>query len=222
MDRDRFLTFFAPLFLVLILATSHAFAAKEYYRYTNNKGVTVIDDQIPPALVPNGYDIITREGLLIRRVPRELTDEELRLRNTDEARAQFKADEERKMREWDESLLLRYSDTVDIEAARDRALRDLHIRVSILRSNRTSLKSQIEREQERAADLERRGLDVPPETANAIEQMRIEIEDIETSIEARREEVENVRQSYDRDIERFKTLQDRIELRRKYSTKQKN
>ena len=52
--------------------------------------------------------------------------------------------EQQRLREWDESLLLRYSTVADIEAARERALRDLRIRLSILKGNKRSLKQQAE------------------------------------------------------------------------------
>ena len=191
----------------------------EFYRYKNAKGVTVIDGQIPPELAPNGYDVISKSGQLIRRVPRQLSGEELRLANTDEARARLKEQEEARNREWDESLMLRYSDVADIEAARDRSVRDLQIRISILRSNLSSLKAQIEREQARAADIERRGSTVPPAIKDAIDKMRAEIGDTEEAIALRQKEVEESRQAYQRDIDRFKTLEEKLQLRREYSSK---
>lgn len=219
MKTGHSLTVMVAVFLAFaVLAPSLLAEPGQYYRYRNEKGVVVIDDKIPPELAPNGYDVITREGILVRRVERELSDEELRLRNTEESRARLREEEARRMQAWDESLLLKYSDLADLEAARERAIRDLQIRISILKSNRSSLKSQIEREQQRAADIERRGLDVPADVSDAIDQMRIEIEDIEASIDARAQEVDEVRAAFQRDIDRFKTLQDRIELRRQISS----
>ena len=190
-------------------------AAGELYRYFNEKGVQVIDDKVPPEFVPNGYDIINQDGTLIKRIPRQLSEEELRLRNTEESRMRLRQEEEKRLREWDESLMRRYSDIEDIEAAKLRAVRDLQIRISILRSNLITIKAQIEREQKKAADIERRGATVPKAISENIDVMRLEIEDTEQSIIVRREEIESVKASYQRDIERFTTLLDRVEMRRK-------
>ncbi len=193
-------------------------AGNQLYRYTNDKGVKVINDAIPPEFVSKGYDIIHMDGTLIKRIPRQLSEEELRLRNTDESRARFKEEEEARMQAWDESLMLRYSDVADIEAAQSRAIRDLEIRISILKSNLVSIKSQIEREQAKAADIERRGSDVPEELSKTISTLRLEIEDTEQSIAVRREEIAMVKASYRRDIDRFKTLQDRVKMRRRQAS----
>ena len=203
------------LLLALLVSTD---ASSQLYRYTNDKGVTVIDDKVPPEFVRNGYDVISNNGALIRRVPRQLSEEELELRNTDESRARLREEEEARMQAWDQSLMLRYSSVDDIEAAEKRAMRDLQIRISILKSNLVTIKSQIEREQKRAADIERQGYDVPTDLSKNITTMRLEIEDTEQSIQLRREEIEQVKASFKRDIDRFKTLADRVEMRRTQSS----
>ena len=71
--------------------------------------------------------------------------------------------------------MLRYSTIEDIEAARERALRDLRIRVSILKSNKRSLKQQVENYQAQAADLERSGKEVDVERLQVIEDLQGEI-----------------------------------------------
>lgn len=207
---------YCPALVALLLVFAPLLQAdSQLYRYINEKGVQVIDDKVPPQFVSKGYDIILQDGTLLQSVPRQLSGEELRLRNTDESRARLQVEEEQKMRAWDESLLLRYSSIEDIEAAQKRAMRNLHIRISILRSNLAAVKSQIEREQSKAADLERRGIDVPQEMISVIDTLRLEIEDTEQSIALRREEIGSLKASYQRDIDRFKTLLDSVEMRRK-------
>lgn len=190
--------------------------AGQVYRYLNDEGVPVINHSIPPEFVPRGYDILDANTLqLIKRVPRTLTEEERRLRNTDEARAQLKAEEERKLKEWDESLMIRYSSVSDIEAAESRAVQDLQIRISILKSNLTSIKALIEKEQQSAANMERRGIAAPKELLSKIQILRQEIEDTEQAIKIRNHEIDQVKASFLRDIERFKTLSDQVEMRRR-------
>lgn len=189
-------------------------AAREMYRYTNDKGNTVIDYQVPPEYVANGYEVLNDEGMVLRVVPRELSAEEQALLTNREQRAEAARAEQERLRKWDESLLLRYSTVADIEAARERALRDLRIRLSILQSNKRSLKNQVENYQSQAADQERAGRAVDMTLLNAIEDLQDQITSTDRSINDRQEEIQRVADSYQRDIERFEQLLEVVELRR--------
>lgn len=204
--------------VVMLMAAGYAQGAAQLYRYTNEKGVQVINSTIPPEFVSKGYDVILEDGTLLRRVPRQLTEDELKLRNTDASRQRLREEEAEQMRAWDESLMLRYSSLDDIEAAKTRAVRDLQIRISIQKSNLITIKAQIEREQERAADIERQGGQVPEALSKTIDSLRREVEDTEQSIVLRREEIEGVKASYQRDMDRFATLLHRVEMRQKSRT----
>jgi len=188
--------------------------SQNLYRYTNSEGTTVVDYQVPAEYVANGYEVLDKKGTVIQVVPRELTEAEREVRDAqqlleDQARA-----EEQRLREWDESLLLRYSTVADIEAARERALRDLRIRVNILKSNKRSLRQQVENYQAQAADIERRGQQVDAERLRAIEDLQDEIAITDRAIVDRQQEIEKVSQAYQQDIERFEMLLDVVELRR--------
>ncbi len=200
------------LALAALLASGAVTAAgTKLYRYTNDKGVTAVDDHVPPEFVKNGYEVLSPDGRVLETVPRQLTGEEGKRKRAAEAEAQ-------RLREWDKNLLLRYSSTDDIAAARERALREIDVRISILRSNLASTKSHIDREQAKAADIERRGTPVPEAISSNIEQLKKEIAGIEMSIAERVKDKEATSASYQKDIERFKTLQDVVELRRSGAT----
>ena len=206
-------TSLSVLLLTAVLAMN-AFADERYfYRYVNEKGVQVINDKLPPEVVSSGYDVISKNGTLIKRVPRQLTEQELQNNNTAEAQEARREYEARQLKVWDESLMLRYSSVKDIEAARVRALRDIQIRISILKSNRLQVKSEIEREQKKAADIERMGRDVSDELLEKIDILRQEIEGIEDAITVRNNEADDLVEQYQRDIDRFMTLEDRVKLR---------
>jgi len=214
----RPLTWLTLLSLMAVSFAAHAQRGGGYlYRYRNDAGFTVIDHKIPPNYVHKGYEILNSDGTLRQVVPRALTKEERANRSSDAYRKQVEAEEKERLLKWDESLLLRYSSIEDIEAARDRALRELRIRISILRSNVRSLKLQVESNQTRAADIERgRGV-VPVEIVSAIDGLQGEIIETERSIEERGREIDVVEQGFQRDIDRFALLLDKVELRKRYS-----
>ncbi len=207
------------LLLLLALSTGQAAsrAAEYLYRYINDQGVTVINYSIPPQFVHRGYEILNRNGTVHKVVPRSLTDEEMADRSSKAYQDRVAAEESERLRKWDESLLLRYSSIEDIEAARDRSLSELRICISILRSNVRSLKNQVERNQSRAADIERSGGSDPVELVAAIDGLQSEIAETERSIQERLREIEVVGQGFQRDIDRFALLLDKVELRKRYS-----
>jgi hypothetical protein len=206
--------------LAFAVGVAPACAAEFLYRYVNDDGVTVINYNIPPDYVHKGYEILNSDGTVHRVVPKSLTDEELADESSDAYKQKVAAEETERLRKWDESLLLRYSSIEDIEAARDRSVSELRIRISILRSNIRSLKSQVESNQARAADIERRGGQAPVELVAAIEGLRGEISETERAIDERLKEIEVVEQGFQRDIDRFALLLDKVELRQKISNRQ--
>jgi hypothetical protein len=205
---------FIPLFAGALLLAWQPVSAREMYRYYDDEGKMVVDYRVPDEYVGGGYEVLNEKGMVIKVVPRELTDEERVQRDSEEQQRLAAEAEAERLRQWDESLLLRYSTVADIEDARERALRELRIRVSILKSNKRSLKQQVENYQSQAADLERSGREVDLERLQTIESLQAEIAATDRAIADREREIEDVSAAYQRDIDRFGMLLDVVELRR--------
>ncbi len=192
--------------LCLFLALPADASGRWLYRYVDDKGQVVLRDHIPPEDAVRGYAVIGRDGTVIREVPPQLSDEEFEQQQREQA-------EQERLRQWDQTLLRRYSSVTDIEAARDRALNEFQVRISILQSNLMALKTQIEREQARAADIERRGSEVPESLVDALRALEREIDDTEDTISRREADAQAAAESFARDIERFEHLQQRVNRR---------
>lgn len=188
--------------------------SRDLYRYRNAEGNVVVDFMVPAEYVANGYEVINDEGVVVKVVPRQLTEEEQKVRAAQQELDEQAVTEQERLRKWDESLLLRYSTVEDIEEARERALQNLRIRVSILKSNKRSLKQQVENYQAQAADLERRGQQVDVVRLGVIEDLQREIETTDKAIADRQREIAEVAADYQQDIERFSLLREMVELRR--------
>ena len=174
-----------------------------YYRHRDSNGVTVIEKYVSPEAVQHGYEEINgATGEVIKKVPGKLSASE-RARQKAEQAEQQQREQQRKR---DESLMLRYSSVDDIRQAKKRALHELDLRINILRSNLKSVKGQIEAQQARAADIERRGGKVPSELVDNIAQLKDEIEHSENRISQRQRERTQAAASYDSDIKRFEQL----------------
>lgn len=180
------------------------------YRYTNDEGVVVMGYQMPNEYIHRGYEVLNSKGRVVKVVPPQASAEEQRAQ--EEALA-----EEKRLKEWDESLLLRYSTVVDIEAARERSLGDLRIRLEILKSNKRSYRQQVEIYQAQAANQERGGSKTDVELLTAIEDLQTEIASTERAISEREVEIEAVSVAYQKDMERFEELEAVVERRRALS-----
>lgn len=204
--------------LLLLLIGVVDVSAQNLYRYRADNGVVVVDFRVPVEYADNGYEVLDENGLVVDVVPRALTVEEranVALARELEENARM---EQIRLQKWDESLLLRYSTIADIEDARDRSLSDLKIRVSILKSNRRSLRQQVENAQARVAATERAGAQPLQADLDNIAVLKGEIGSTEAQIEARQIQISDMTASYQRDIDRFEQLQDVVDLRHRMET----
>lgn len=202
---------------VLMLAGASELSAETlYYRYPSTNGSVVIDSSVPPEAVPRGYDVIRVDGSVVKTVPPKLSDAERKARSLELEVAAARAEADAKTRKWDQSLLLRYSSVHDIEVAKVRAINDIKVRISILKSNLSVIKQQILKNQSEAAELERRGQEVPATLTETLASLRREVTTTEQHIIGRNQEKSNVAANYERDKERFAHLQEQAEKRLQY------
>ena len=198
------------------LLSAQAFS-DNLYRYKNDVGGTVVDWHVPAKYAGRGYEVLNPQGEVVEVVPRQLSSEELQNKDLVERLQQNAEVERARLAEWDKFLLVRYSSVDDIDAAHERALRELKIRLSILASNQRVSRSRLESLLARVADTERRG-DAPlKQDVEAISALRTEIASTGRAIEEREAQVLEVTQDYRQDRERFEQLQDVVLLRRSLS-----
>jgi len=190
------------------------------YRYRNAEGNMVVGYQVPPEAVSGGYEVLNEKGMVIKVVPRELTEEERKERDAEEKLQREAEAEQERLRKWDESLMLRYSTVADIEDAKRRAMGNLEINLAILKGNRRGYKQQVENYQAQLADAERAGTTVDVEHLREIENLQQQIRGIEKDITTREQEIKEISETYDADIERFKMLREAVEMRQRLSASQ--
>lgn len=193
-----------------IVAGSLSFAVhgqeQRFYRFTNKDGVVVMKSSITAEEAELGYSIVSVSGRVIETVAPMLSDEEyekLSEERKQELEKERRADEEKA---YNESLMLRYSTLEDLEAEKARKLAEFDVRISILRGNMASLKSQVERQQEVAANIERRGSEVPAVIQNNILDLQQKVRDAERSLISRQQEKVAVDKRYAEDAKKFEML----------------
>ncbi|WP_341938155.1 hypothetical protein [Marinimicrobium sp. C2-29] len=187
------------VFVIGLLSTSVAWAQadeKVYYRYTNEEGVKVLEDRIPPKYVPRGYEVVSLTGEVIKTVPPAPSDEE-----AEELKKERQARAERER--YNDELKRRYSTVKDIRDAKRRNLAELQGNISILKGNLSNVRSQIRDLESRAARLERSGQEVPESVLQNMATLKTETMEIKAQIDVRKRQYDEVSDQFDRDIERF-------------------
>tara|TARA_B100001063_G_scaffold49773_2_gene43795 strand:- start:5306 stop:5941 length:636 start_codon:yes stop_codon:yes gene_type:complete len=199
--------------LTLLLWTSNTLSA-ELYRYQNDAGVTVVDWAMPAAYVSNGYEILNESGQVVSVVPPAKTATEL---EQDAAAARSRAADtaaEAAQLERDTFLLRRYSTVQDIEAARDRSLRELDIRIAILSSQRETLSQQLARHEDALAARAQLDEEATQYGQDTVAALKAEIQSLDDASKGRQQQVAAVAEAYGRDIARFSQLEEIVLLRR--------
>jgi len=168
---------------------------KVLYRYTNDSGVQVLDDTVPPRFVARGYEVLTPAGRVLRVVEPELTGKELAAKKRREAREAA-----------DLQLLKRYNSVADIESARKRKLAIVQQDIAILRSNMVTLNRQIESEEAAAASTQRNGGTVAPELLQRIENLRTEVAVVQERLAMREKESAQIGREFDQAASRYQEI----------------
>lgn len=193
----------APLrWVAMLLAAAVCFTAsaqadsdytgKVLYRYSDEHGVEVLNDKVPPRYVAGGYEILTISGNVLEVVPPQLSGKAL-------------AEQQRRkeQQEADRKLLKRYNSLADIESARSRKLAIVEQDMAIMRSNIATLGRQVEQEQAAAARTQRNGGTVAPELLRRISDLRKEVEVLRERMERRESEAKELNREFDRAAARY-------------------
>ena len=178
-----------------VSAAEKGWDGKVLYRYTNEHGVQVLDDLVPPRYVAGGYDVLTPSGRVLRVVAPELSGAALAEKQRRESREAA-----------DLQLLRRYNSVADIESARKRKLAIVSQDMAILRSNITSLQRQIESEESTAARTQRNGEAVSAELLDRIENLRMEVDVVRQRLTLREKEAADINGEFDRAASRYQEI----------------
>ena len=180
--------------------------SKTFFRITNEQGGVELKANITPKEAKRGYSVMTLGGIVVKTVAAELSDEEYAQLSETIKTEHDERERLQKERLYDESLLLRYSAVIDLEAEQKRKLSEFDLRISILRSNLYSLKEKMLTQQALAANIERRGIVVPTKLNDNIADIEAEMKDAEISIAARTSEKALVDKQYNEDAKRLAAL----------------
>lgn len=175
--------------------------AGAFYRYVNDKGVTVIDSAIPPQYVGRGYDVLSRSGQLLKRVAPTAVDDP-----ADEGEAKRRREEAAMMIRRDAELKKLYSSPQDAERLRDRQIEAITLKIDYAKGQLLQVTGKRKRDLEQAARLERAGTPVPKDVRENLDRLNAQIATLDSDIRTLEDDKVRMRTEFAPIIERLKVL----------------
>jgi len=194
------------LFTVVCLLASAPSFANKLYRFTVD-GRVVVKDHIPTEYSHLGYEVLNSSGMVVKTVAPAPTAEELAQRRAEEAAKKARQDAITAQRKLDLDLLRLYAKPSDVERARQRKADEIDSYIQLQRRRIVDLEQKLEKAQAQAANIERRGQEVPADMRLEIVQLQNGIRDSEGNIKARQQEMKESTRDFAEQYERVRILQ---------------
>lgn len=194
---------------VLAGLAASASAAQNRYKWRDTDGNLHYSDALPAEAAKLGYEVVGPTGLVVRRVERARTDDELAAAKlaADQAHTQLRETEERARA--DTQLLIGYPDETDLARAQHQRLELLDQRLSAaqlsLRSQEQSLAGLLSH----AADAERSGKALPAALASELKDQRKRVDDQRLVVTRRENERAQALERFASETARYRELKAR-------------
>ena len=184
--------------------SSSSKSATTSYRWVDNNGVTHYGDRVPPEYAAQGRSELNSQGVPMREFPRQLTTAEA-------AEAQKIAADEARRRQHDSFLLTTYSHVSDIERLRDERLALIDGQMEIARGSISNSDQRLAGLQTRMAGFRpysdapnaRR---MPDQLADELVRALKERHGLQTALDSREQQKNDLRAQFDGDIARYLQL----------------
>ncbi|UCC55774.1 MAG: DUF4124 domain-containing protein, partial [Gammaproteobacteria bacterium] len=194
------------LILLPLLFPASTILAERTFRWVDENGQVHYGDRVPPQYSKQERKELSEEGRTLKVYEAQKTPEqkaeERRLAVTEEARKKIAA----KRKRHDQTLLATYSSEEDMLLARDGKIASIESLVQLTHRRIKSMQKRLLELTDEAADYERSGKKLPVGLHQQIANIRGQISQNETFIKDKEREMEDIRQKFAADIERFKEL----------------
>jgi hypothetical protein len=198
------------LFAVTLALQAGAASAEEkqkLYRWVDKSGQVHYGDSVPPEYAEQDRDVLNRQGVKVGREEGTITPEEAAAKAAEDKAA--RDEQKRKLR--DRVLLQTYQSVQELEVLRDNRLDLVDAQLTIQEqslSNLRAQRAQFERTAARFAPVNKEpsAQPLPDELATDLERSASDIQTQEANLVRRRAERENIRQTFEADIVRYKEL----------------
>ena len=195
------------LLCALVAGTAAAEEKQKLYRWVDKQGQVHYGDSVPAEYAEQDRDVLNKQGVKVGREEGTITPEEAAAKAAEEKAA--RDEQKRKLR--DRVLLQTYQSVKELEILRDNRLDLVDAQLTIQEQSLSNLRAQRAKIQRTAAryapvNTEAGAPPLPDELAADLARSASDIQTQETNLVRRREERENIRQTFEADIKRYQEL----------------
>jgi Domain of unknown function (DUF4124) len=199
---------FAVLGLAAVLGgIAHAAEnSRVRYKWRDEGGNLHFADSVPPEAVRLGYEVVNAQGLVVRRVERAKTEEELAAAKADAA---LKADAQRKVDEVernDTQMLAAYPSEEDLRKSIQAQIVLIQQNIQATEVGIASQEKSLAERLVHAAELERNGKPVPANVQKQINDLRTGLTEQNAFLERRKSDHAAMEKQLVDDIEHYRTV----------------
>lgn len=167
--------------------------AVSYYRYIDNNGQVVISRQgVPNEFIANGYEVLSENGRVVRKVAPAPTAQELQ---------QLKLKQQQEAE--DRRLLRLYTIPDDVDRARNSKLVEVDNVINIYNTEIFELTTQRSDLLSKAANMERTGREVPQDILDSITALESQEQQIQEKIALAEQDKQQISKSFEQDKQRL-------------------
>ncbi len=196
---------------VLLCAVSFPLVASTLYKWVDENGKIRYSDRLPPNQSQRGHQRLSPQGVVLStknaaKTPAEIAIEAEAKRKLDEQQleeARIKRIEDHQ----DRVLLLSFSSEEEIEHARDNRMESIDSVILLIESSLEITQGKLDTLQHKADNnFTSKDKEVPGGLAQKIEHFERKVEIRNAQMEGKQLEKEKLRQRYELDLERFRSL----------------
>lgn len=198
-----------PAMIILLSSILLAFSVPATARikcWTNSEGVRACGETVPPEYAQQEHEELTKHGTVAEVQERAKTEEELAKMEEEKQR---KAEERQRRKEEEKHnqiLVDTFSSVEDIESARDDKIAALDTTINLTNKRKEKIQDDLDKRVKRAAAQERSGKEPSEDLLKSINSLQRQIKNNDEFIAVKRQEQEQIREQFARDIERYKKL----------------
>ena len=176
------------------------------YKWRDAEGALHYSDALPPEAAKFGYEVVNGQGLVIKRVERAKTADELAAAKAADAKAKLaRAAAEQQSRD-DDRLLSSYPEEADLKRAQQERLDAIDQELKTAKMSLRSQEQTLAQMLDHAAELERAGKALPAPQAKQLATLRSEVEQQQQAVRRRERERDSTVTGFQTEISHYREV----------------
>jgi hypothetical protein len=202
------------LVAVGLTVSACAFASEHNrYKWKDAEGNLHYDDSLPDAALQFGYDVVNKNGMVVKHVDRARSPQEQEADKLAAAKLAAEKKDAEEQIQHDQQILAAYPNEQDLARNQQGQLDSLDQEVHATQLSLDSQEKSLAEMLGRAADLERSGKPVPPALSKQIEAQRGVVAKQKDYIAAKHKERVDTLQHFSDELAHYRELRAKIQAR---------